>query len=351
MKKKYLFSLLLPLTFGALTGCGGTKDTTINIDIGTKSEVSSEISSYDDLISKLTSDYSEDFLLATYSKVYSTGCSCWSGFRLEVMDRFVKETNTPIYYFDVDKLEEKKEHGISKLYESSPEFYVIKASKVVRKYTYEQKNNNIMKSYTKFKNEMAEVIVRPDTYNLYYVDEAYLDKNLKSAKNAVLYTVRNACGDCKYATPNVVIPFSKMKAFDVELWVFDIQDYKKDDAKYEAVKTKFNLSETSNEIFGYGTGVVPTIQYYQYGLLKDASVFFNDTLVADGSNFKVSKTYYTEERVANLPFLKNTGLVQTKVLEGLSVPASDVTNGYWNKDAAAKYHSPILRAFINNYCL
>ena len=82
-----------------------------------------------------------------------------------------------------------------------------------------------------------------------------------------------------------------------------------DGEDYLNIIKKLQLSEESNPTFGYGRGYVPTIQYYQKSTLKDACVSFNDALVNEGDHFVVSQSYYTQERVENLPFLKNSQIV------------------------------------------
>ena len=117
-------------------------------------------------------------------------------------------------------------------------------------------------------------------------------------------------------------------------------------------ETKLKLSEASEPTYGFGRGFVPTIQYYENGQVKDAAVTFNDSLIKNGGNYKVDSTYYTEERLANLNFLKDSN-VETKVLKGLDVPNEDTDSKYhfWSHEAAFKYHSPILEQFLKTYCL
>ena len=69
-----------------------------------------------------------------------------------------------------------------------------------------------------------------------------------------------------------------------------------------------------------------------------------------GENYKILETYYTEERMSKLTFIKKS-LTTINPLLGLSIPSSDVTNGYWNHEAASVYHTPILKSFITYYCL
>lgn len=347
MKSKIYSTLLLLFATISLIGCD-KKDNTLNINILTKEIGSTEITRYEDLASMLSSQDNEDFMLATYSGIYSKGCSCWSGFQLEVMNKYVKENSIPIYYFDTDKLTGRDEKfGISQLVESDPEFYLFKDAKKVKRY---KGSIPFFKNYSKFKEEIDKNINKPLYKNLYYINEVFLKTALPTSEKAVLLTERNGCGDCRYVLPKVVEPFAKLAQFKTEIWVFDVQSYTNTE-KYDSLKEYLQLTETSNSTFGFGTGYVPTIQYYGNGNLLDAAVYFNDSLEKNGNEYKVSKTYYTEERVKHLTFLNGSN-VETKILEGLTVPESEVVyESYWSQEGASKYHTPIFKQFLKTYCL
>ena len=140
-----------------------------------------------------------------------------------------------------------------------------------------------------------------------------------------------------------------------EILIMDIQSYNwngNDGEDYTSIISKLKLNEASEPTYGFGRGFVPTIQYYENGQVKDAAVTFNDSLIKNGDNYKVDSTYYTEERLTNLNFLKDSN-VETKVLKGLDVPNEDTDSKYhfWSHEAAFKYHSPILEQFLKTYCL
>ena len=355
MNKKGFFLGIL-LSISSLTGCGKT-EIKLPINIGTKLESIKELNREVDLTALLSSKIGEGVLLATYSKSMSTGCSCWTGFKDEVLNKYIKNYNVPIYYFDTDKLSDTtiNKYKISKLTSSDPMFYIYKDGKKLKNYKYNTSNKGIF-SYKKFEAEMSNILVRPETFNIFYVDEDYLfgeGKNHINDAKSVLLTERNACGDCSYIIPNFVVPFTKTHTLKQDILVIDIQEYNwngNNSEDYRGIISKLQLDVVSNATFGYGRGFVPTTQYYENGELKDAAVTFNDSLEFNGENYKVSSTYYTEERLENLPFLKNSN-VQTKVLEGLDILASETDSNYhfWTHENASKYHTPILKAFLDYY--
>ena len=357
MKRKNTLFLGILVSISSLTGCG-QKETKLPINIGTKLDQIKELKREVDLTALLSSKIGEGVLLATYSKAMSSGCSCWTGFKEEVANKYIKNHNVPIYFFDTDKLSDTtiKKYNIAKLTASDPIFYLFKDGKRVKSYRYGSANSIF--SYSKFEKEMSKMLDVPESFKLYYVDEDDLfdaSKNHINDAKTVLFTERNACSDCSYILPNYIVPYVKSHDLKQDILIMDIQEYNwngNNSEDYKGIINKLQLSEASNATFGYGRGYVPTIQYYENGEVKDASVTFNDSLESNGDNYKVSQSYYTEERLQNLNFLKNSQ-VENKVLFGLDVPAADTDPNYhfWTHEAASKYHTPILEAFLNTYCL
>ena len=339
----------------SLVGCNKSVNPT-PINIGTKLTSIKELKREVDLIALLSSKMGEGILLATYSKSMSTGCSCWTGFKEEVLNKYIKFKNVPIYYFDTDKISDTtiNKYGIKRLTSSDPDFYVFYQGKQIKRYKYDDQQ---VFSYKKFDVEMTKMLKLPEKFQLFYVDEDYLfanEKHINDAKSVIL-TERNACSDCSYIIPNFIVPYTTEHTLKQDILIMDIQEYNWDgnnSEDYRNIIARMQLSEASNATFGYGRGFVPTIQYYETGEVKDACVTFNDSILPEGEGYKVTSSYYTEERLNSLAFLKNSQ-VENKVLSGLNIPASDVDSNYhfWTHEAASKYHTPILEAFLNTYCL
>ena len=357
MKNNKTLFLGILLAVSTLSGCA-TTPSKININIGSKIGQITDLKREVDLSALLSSEIKEGVLLAVYSKSLSSGCSCWTGFREEVINKYVRNKNVPIYSIDTDKLSDSvlKKFGISRLTSSSPMFYIFQDGKRQKLYKYTESQSGIF-SYEKFVKEMDKMLNKPEKFSMFYVDEEYLfgsEKHINDEKT-VLLTERNACSDCSYLIPNFLVPFTSKNTLKKEILIMDIQSYNwngNDGEDYTSIISKLKLSEASEPTYGFGRGFVPTIQYYENGQVKDAAVTFNDSLIKNGDNYKVDSTYYTEERLANLNFLKDSN-VETKVLKGLDVPNEDTDSKYhfWSHEAAFKYHSPILEQFLKTYCL
>ena len=80
------------------------------------------------------------------------------------------------------------------------------------------------------------------------------------------------------------------------------------------------------------------------------NVYFNDAYAQVDGQWKITRSYYTQERVQNLKYT-NT------VLQDMIIPNSDImdvefngnTYHIWSKEKARAAHQPILEAFLDYY--
>ena len=120
---------------------------------------------------------------------------------------------------------------------------------------------------------------------------------------------------------------------------------------YDQMKKSYKLTAEASPEFGFANGVVPTFHYYEKGVLKDASVYFNDEIAQkeDGSYY-ISDSFYSEERLTSIKYANN---VEHNVLMCMNLPNEDVLsyegNFYWSQEKAAAYHTPLLKAFLDLY--
>ena len=362
MKKKYVLLLAVPLLFCSLTSCSDTSGT---LTYGTYFE--QDLNSFktlttEELVNK-TKNEQETFLLATYQGQYSEECTCWSTF-LNVMVKYSNEHHEVFYLYDTQSKDESVANlKIESFDDSTPGFYIFKGEKQLAKYSYKNNKDKSLFEDTSLKlldKTIHKVVHKP---YMYYVSKDFLADNLSKTKEIAVLFMRNKCDDCRYVIPNVLIPYINDHAFAKDIWLFDMQYYfglrddetasEEERGQYQAIKELYGLSATSNQTYGYQEGVVPTLQYYQDGVLKDATVFFNDAVSQkeDGS-FYVSNSYYTNERLPNLKYLKGFGgnsVLKDKVITSENVGETKIGNHYWIQKEAAKYHTPILKAFLDYY--
>ena len=361
MKKKYLSLLLLPLLFSSLTSCNSKKvSLTYGTYIGHTIYSLKELNNVE-LIDK-TKNENEVFLLAAYQGEYSQDCLCWTTFQ-NVIASYMNTYHDLVYTYNAYEQDDSvKSLKIDKYTNSTPCLYVFNGEKNLAKYSYQnQQDKAIFEDVTgeAMSKRLQHVIDKP---TLYYVDEEYLDQQYLTAKKICVLFFRNGCGDCQYVLPNVLIPYIKEHKLATEICMFDMQKYydqsKSESAtdeqkgKYQFLKNRFGLSEIGDTVFGYGDGVVPTIQFVENGKVDGATVYFNDVISQkEDCSFYISDSFYSEERLPNLKYLKGMSK-QIAVLKGKAIKDGVLESPYgyyWSQEAASKFHKPLLEAFLDYY--
>lgn len=362
MKKlTFLPLLVLPL----LISCNDNQSQEkVSLTYGTKVTINSinelkELTNQE-LVTK-TRDEKEVFLLAVYQGEYSESCMCWTTFE-NVLAKYMNTYNDMVYIYDAHKQDDSvTKLQIEKLEQSTPYLYVFSGEQIIKKFSYANKRDMAIFEDTTADAMHTRVMKVAKRAHLIYVDEQYLYTH-KVDKQVVLF-MRNGCGDCKYIIPNVIIPYMSNHDIEQNLYVFDMQKYydasKREDAseseknRYQELKDLYGLSETGNKTFGYNEGVVPTIQALENGAIKSASVYFNDTVSKrENGSFYISNSFYSEERLSNLEYLKNKADLKT-VLKGMELSEGVLENksgGYYlSQEIANTYHQPLLEAFLDYY--
>ena len=373
MKNKVLFALLAPLAILSTTGCSvnngmkltyGTYITSeeanncdaVEIDYGTLSQKMDE-----------TSDFSKENFLLVISP--TNGCVCWANFQ-NVLKSFIADTHYLVYQI---KITEFGDDAMGfKMQQGHVSFAIVKGGKIVKQYM----SSTIFDSAASFKAEVNKYVRAPE---LYFVNQDYLDAKIKSQETVFVEYMKSSCPDCNYSDPNSVWQYAHQYTFKNKKYVIDldnldfgVEKYKKDSngefvlnefvgkittelyqITYQEFKDVHNLSNKFSTKFGYGDGVVPTLQYYERGELKDAMVFYNDTVEKQGDDLVVTNSYYDNYRIVNLGYLSG---IKTTVLKGLKLSIDDVDDytaygyGYsWKHKSADAYYKPLFNAFMNMY--
>ena len=361
MKNKLILVPVISLAFAVLTGCTQER---VNLAFGTYIEQSLETLETMDTSSMLNKVYSEEaYILATYQGKYSNECLCWSTFQ-NVIVNYMNTYHEKVSIFDMDNYSDLQiDLGIEEYKDSTPALYIYKGKKQIAKFTYKNSRDKNIFGDLKAETMYERIHKFANKPSIYEVNDEFLTNNLREEREAIMLFVRTGCGDCHYSLSNVIIPYTNRFELKKEIWYFDLQDYyllhnkedasKEEIAQYQNIKDKYGLSEVGNKVYGYGDGFVPTIQYYRKGILKDASVFFNDEISqkADGSYY-ISKSYYSSERLTSLSYCKD---VENNVLEGMVINENEIAktsygHAYWSQEKAALYHTPLLESFLDHYC-
>ena len=319
----------------------------------------------------------DSFILAITSS--SLGCGCWSTFKNNILLPYQNENHVLVYYINHQEFYDASQklmntYGLT--ITQDPGFALFNKGELKYSETYSSKNF-IFSKMEYFKEYMQDKVKLPNTF---YLSKEQLDNFYKGNEEFTVMFSRNNCGDCKYVLKNYLLEFALnnkksekplyiLECEDVEVTVgyntVKLREYDAEGNLTEASSTRwanfkneYGLSNVNNPTFGYDAGSVPTFIHVQPdgtnktgSVIKDQAVYFNDAVSQVDGKYVVTNSYYTNERAANLTYL---GDVKTKVLKGLEIPASDVSafGEYisWNHDAAEKYHTPLLKAFLTKYC-
>ena len=361
MKKRYLLFTIVPTILISLVGCSKTNDSlTYGTYITQSKETLKELSSSE--LNEKAKNEKEVFLLAVYQGQYSKTCNCWIVFE-NIIVSYMNTYHEMVYLFNgQEQSETVSSLNIAKINESTPYLYVFNGERQIASFSYKNSQDKAIFEDTTAQAMNKRIHSKVNKPELYYVDDKYLDQNLKNRSKSIVLYARNGCGDCSYVLPNVIIPYIKKTSFSEGILVFDMQNYYEQSISpgseesqniYQSIKDKYELSASSNATFGYRQGVVPTIHYYESGVVKDTTVFFNDLVdKKDYGKYYVSDSYYSNERLSNLTYLKGASF-QT-VLKGMELNNADVievneSTYIWSQAAATKYHTPFLEAFLNYY--
>lgn len=282
---------------------------------------------------------SENFMVA----ISTPGCGCWTNFAA-ILNQYMQETNTICYRISYSALNAHENHFKIRIAEGYTSFAIFENGDLIKTLC-GTVNSNELEDYESFTSMMSKLVSMPKMY--YAINETIEgvladDPNVKLS---VLYS-KGGCPDCAYAQVNILKGYFENHYSSNNLYIVDCAKETAGLSQQDinAFKDSIQITSSSNPEFGFGTGYYPTFFTYKGFEVTTGAVIFNDTLALDGDKYKVSETYYTEERIGSLHYLDNFS--GTKVLKGLVVNERE-PNGAWKHSEANKYYKPIMEAYLN----
>ncbi len=327
MKNKLFFALILIPIF--TLSCN--KNDKPYLTYGTLAENSAIEIDGSTLLDKISK---ESFLLAIHPDDGS--CGCWTYFS-HALDAATRLYNLLIYKVNYQEINDELYNKGFYRFNNKPSFYIVDDGQILASYEYKSENTNPI--FTNEKKLYEQIQDRINLPKMYFINQDQLDEKIASTN--LIYYMRETCSDCNYATPHALMPYIKGHKFDNNIYVFNLDPLRSDLEIYQDFKDQYYLSNALNSEYGYDKGCVPTFHYYQNGTLKDAMVYFNDSI----SNGTITKSYYSEDRINHLSYT-NT------VLNGLNLAdeyLNDAKNGWKNNSKQAEYYNPILIQFLDMY--
>ena len=358
---KFAHFLVLPLSLAVLTACPKPADDKIaHLHYGQMATETYEAIDYQSLSEKV--ENKETFLVS----VYAEGCTCWSTFQT-VLSQYIKETHVIVYAigykaFHSTTGETLDNFGL-KLKSGYTSFAIFKDGKPLVDVNSEKKE---LKEYEPFKKMMDASVTLP---KIFYISKDQVDQLYGSNETSLLYFARSNCQDCQYFDRNLLDSYETSKniyILDCEKIGIRVYDETgthltpESQVAWNKFKEDYGLASTNNPDYGYDTGYVPSL-FLLHGngdaehpspTFLQGSVYFNDSVEMVGDELKVTSSYYTTERAAKLEYLSG---IETTVLKDMTLSPSDVdaitfgenTYYFWKQDAAARYHTPLAKAFLD----
>lgn len=302
---------------------------------------------YDALATKIINE--DSFLLA----IYNDTCTCWTDFA-PVLVEYMNRTHVKVEYINVDRFIDRDNYGLYLEKSGLPALAVFSNGKLSIEATY-LKNRDLFKDSKKLEAFINENVYLPKQF---FIDKETLDFYISSNKEFNLYVSRTGCPDCLAADTDVLKLWNRrVDRVSEPLYIFDLKDYyassysgssEEEIKAYQDIKDLYGLSEKNNPTLGYSTGMVPTFQRRKGNEIKDMIVVLNDS-----QNEGIVSSYFTSERIQNMPFLKDSSLDLN--MDGLKLEKEDEEQDYksywriYKSDYYKKYHYPILNLFLDTY--
>ena len=354
-RKNLAFASTLVFGVASLSGCSKSVEQ-VNLDFGRLYDSSISDESLSGHVTSLTHSTlegkisNEDSFVLLICDIDST-CTCFATFRVTLIS-YLKNKNLDLYTIKPTEFDGGAETHDLKI--SAAEGYEDLAIFSNGSLKYQNQRNGSDDSwsndYSTFADYLKERVSIP---SMLKISKDQLETLDDSYDHYVIIYSRESCPDCSYLSKNFLRSFNKgdwNTSFIIDCDVEGIRykDGAYDAEQWKAFKDQHGLSNVSNTEYGYDVGYVPTLQFVSNGSIEDMAVYFNDSLSAnnDGS-YKVSMSYWNGSREHN--FFSSLANEVTTNFNDIVITSDQVSDGRWNKDAASKYHDPLVKGFLSFY--
>lgn len=232
--------------------------------------------------------------------VHQHGCMACKAFT-PIIEQYVNKYKVPVYSLETSLIPKEG----SKIYFSyTPTLQIFKDGELKDSRDPINTNTKMFTVLAELETYMKEQVI---INNLLYISDLTLDAKISNKESFVIYYGWKTCGDCQMLNKMFLNEYlyntkdenKPLFALEVDPW----RSQKNDNPEvWQEFTSKYHLSKEGDATFGYRSGVVPTIHYYENGVLVESVVYFNDVLkeVEGGYaiNFEAEDgvfSYYPEE--------------------------------------------------------
>ncbi len=277
MKFKSIFLPLLTICFSLLTSCNQPEIiSSKNIAIIEKEKgIDKTIEIKDSLSLNKMIGNSQSFILF----IQEPSCACSINSR-KLLNRIIQEKEIRIYEI-TDALFYESALS-SQLVIGVPELTIINDGKVTKSVSMEKVWEKQI--YTSNKPDSHLPILKHlEKYSFlnnpfYEVNDEQLKEKILNKESFLIFFKRNACGDCKRFNDLFLDNWILTESTNQLIYSIDLDMYRDNQELYQEIKDYYGLSVAGNKDFGYQTGVVPSLQKYENGILSEMVVIYNDQM-------------------------------------------------------------------------
>lgn len=329
-----------------LTGCNNSSE---KVSLSYGSEIDTEATLIVESQLETMINNKESFVVCIYP---SETCGCWTSLSRFIND-YVNDDTRIIYKISGIAVGEKNDYGLP-VYSGESSIAIYKDGKCKYSWHYtNEKDKSIFTTRGEFAKIMEEYTIPP---KMIYTDRELLEEHIQESSFNVVH-MWSTCSDCKYCFPHVLVPYFKNDVKNT-LYVIDLAvegillvdgDEDKTNENYVGYMKEFHLSEDGDSTFGYGSGFVPTFQHWESGILKDAALYFNDTIEKIEDQYVITTSFYSEDRLSSLSYLTDDlGALEGTIIDPsyLFIDGEDFSK---NPEKYSTIHDPYLIAFLDYY--
>lgn len=286
----------------------------------------------------------QSFALVVYEK--DNECACFKDFELS-FNKYLYVSNALVYSIEAKEFDGGRDVFGIKIAKGESTVCLFEGGELA----YQRVTNGSNDEFLEYKNLAKWIDDRTIVSNMLYVTSSQLDSLFGGDSEFTVGFLRSSCGDCAYVESHLLYEYNKNA--NNTSYVIDC-----DLINDNSFKDKYGLTEQSNPDYGYGEGYVPAFVRYSptktssfNEAILDACVYLNDQIDLVDGEYRISKSFYSEERLPLLGFLGNPD--PKYLLEGKTIAENEVdlrSNGYsWNKEYSVSFHDEVLKMFLDAY--
>ncbi len=287
-------------------------------------------------------------------------CDCYVTFT-ETLSWVMEKDDYLIHYIDINAFSNNDNFGL-KLSHENATLAIFKDGVIADQYTAGSTSDPMVNDRNVLRKWLEERLHNSD---MLYVTKDQLEKLYEGKETFSIYFSRSTCSDCSFLDEQILKSYNQKDRNTSYLIDCDQvgvrlnDDLTFNEGMWNAFKEEYGLTEKEDYPFGYDTGYVPTFLYVDPNIIIDddkttgvtaSAVYLNDGITKKDDGYYVTRTFYTEERMAVQPYLDSQEVTPLQDLKISEEEVLDLNGTYtWKKEDASKVHDPLITLYLDYY--